>query len=83
MHCFRQARSADIRRGRSARNCQRVDGDGAVRLEDKRIDVDPLSDHSISPRSDQSRQVTCALVTSLLALAAAAASVLYARARHP
>ena len=30
MRCFRRARSAD-RRGRSARNCHRVDGDGAVR----------------------------------------------------
>jgi hypothetical protein len=28
-----------------ARNCQRVDGDGTVRSEDKRVDVDLLPDH--------------------------------------
>jgi hypothetical protein len=41
MRCFRRARSAD-RRGRSARNCPRVAGDGAVRPENKRADVEHL-----------------------------------------
>ena len=41
MRYFRRARSAEGR-SRSVRNCQRADGDGAVRSADQRANVERL-----------------------------------------